>query len=222
VVLWRLAVLFFCCEAVLAVRFNPGVLYGGLLLVLLTLKHYLLFQLQLPTTGAYITLLYSGFATVCLTLMWRVTVARGPLVGLLAKVAFTPGWHRGYKVLRVIGITEKHTLLLVEPAVMAAFVVHAAMTPLSLRFRPYWHYLGGTKHPLPPVPDVAWPLKLAPWIALAMPCLTALALYVNNRAEYAMTEQGKAEARQRQQRVDQDAAASSGPVLQFPMMEGPR
>jgi hypothetical protein len=144
------------------------------------------------------------------------------LAGLLAKVAFTPGWHRGYKVLRVIGITEKHTLLLVEPAVMAAFVVHAAMTPLSLRFRPYWHYLGGTRHPLPPLPEVAWPIELAPWIGLALPCLTAMALFVNNRSEFAMTEQGKAEARQRQQRVDQDAAASSGPVLKFPMMEGPR
>ena len=121
-------------------------LYGGWLLALLTLKHYLLFQLQLPH-GAYITLLYNGFATVCLTFMWRVMVARGPLVGLLARVAFTPGWHRGYKVLRVIGITEKRTLLLVEPAVMAAFVVHAAMTPVSLRFRPYWHYLGGTGIP---------------------------------------------------------------------------
>jgi len=222
VVLWRLAMLFFCCEAVLAVRFNPGVLYGGLLLVLLTLKHYLLFQLQLPNTGAYVTLLYNGFIACCFTVIWRITVVRGPLAGLLAGVAFTPGWHRGFKLLRVIGFTEKRTLLLVEPGVMLAFVVHAAMTPVSARFRPYWHYLGGTKHPLPPVPDVAWPLKLAPWIALAMPCLTALALYVNNRAEYAMTEQGKAEARQRRHQADQGAAASSEPVLQFPMMKAPR
>jgi len=37
-----------------------------------------------------------------------------------------------------------------------------------------------------------------------------------------MTEQGKAEARQRRHQADQGAVASSGPVLQFPMIEGPR
>ena len=106
--------------------------------------------------------------------------------------------------------------------VMVAFVVHAAMTPLSLRFRPYWHYLGGPKHPLPPVPDVAWPLELVPWIALAQPCLMALALFVNNRAEYAGTTQARAEAQQRQQQADQDAVTPSGPVLEFPMVQGLR
>jgi len=223
--LGRAVVLFLCCEAILAVRFNPGVLYGGWLLVLLTLKHYLLFQLQLPTVGAYITLLYSGFATVCLTFMWRVVVARGPLVGLLAKVAFTPGWHRGYKVLRVIGITEKWTLLLVEPAVMAAYVVHAAMTPVQLHFRPYWHYLGGSRQPMPPLPEMTWPawwLDAAPWISLILPCLSVLALILHNRAEFAITREGMAQARQRQQRAEQGAIAPSGPALQFPMMEGPR
>jgi len=225
VVLWRLAVLFFCCESILAIRFNPGVLYGGLLLGLLTLKHYLLFQLQLPNAGAYVILLHSGFTVCCCTLMWRVMAARGPLAGLLAGVAFTPGWHRGFKLLRVIGFTERRTLLLVEPAVMAVFVVHAAMTPVYLHFRPYWHYLGGTGHPLPPLPDVAWPAwwpDAAPWAALALPCLSVLALTLNNRTEFAMTQAGMAEARQRQQQADQDATASSGPVLQFPMMKGPR
>jgi hypothetical protein len=225
VVLWRLAVLFFCCEAVLAVRFNPGVLYGGVLLALLTLKHYLLFQLQLPTASAYVTLLYSGFTTVCLTLMWRIVVARGPLAGLLARVAFTPGWHRGYKVLRVIGITEKWTLLLVEPAAMAAFVIYAAMMPVTLHFRPFWHYLGGSGHPLPPLPDVAWPAwwpDAAPWISLILPCLSVMTLIFHNRAEFTMTREGMAQARQQQQRAEQGAVAPSGPVLQFPMMEGPR
>jgi len=188
VALWRLAVLFFCCESVLAVRFSPGVLYGGGLLVLLTLKHYLLFQLQLPVAGAYATLLYSGFATVCLTLMWRVGVARGPLAGLLARVAFTPGWHRGYKLLRVIGITEKWTLLVVEPAAMTAFMVHAAMmTPVYLRFRPYWHYLGGSRQPLPPLPEVAWSAwwpDATPWISLILPCLSVLALYVHSIGKF--------------------------------------
>jgi hypothetical protein len=225
VALWRLAVLFFCCESVLAVRFNPGVLYGGVLLALLTLKHYLLFQLQLPVAGAYVTLLQSGFLACCLTLLWRITVARGPLAGLLARVAFTPGWHRGFKFLRVIGFTEKRTLLLVEPAVMAAFVVHAAMTPVHLRFRPYWHYLGGSRQPLPPLPEVAWPAwwpDAAPWIALILPCLSVLALIFHNRVEFAMTREGMAEVRQRQQRAEQGAAAPSGPVLQFPMVEEPR
>jgi hypothetical protein len=49
-----------------------------------------------------------------------------------------------------------------------------------------------------------------------------ITLIFHNRAEFAMTREGLAEARQRQQRADQEATASSGPVLQFPMMEGPR
>lgn len=223
--LWRLAVLFFCCESVLAIRFNPGMLYGGMLLALLTLKHHLLFALQLPLPGAYITLLHCGFLSCCLTLLWRVTVARGPLAGLLARAAFTPGWHRGFKILRVVGCTEKWTLLLAEPAFMAAFVIHAGMTPVYLRFRPYWHYLSGNRQLLPPVPETAWAdawPEAAPWIALALPCLSVLALYLHNRTEFAVTREGMAQARQRQQRADQEATASSGPVLQFPMMEGPR
>jgi hypothetical protein len=220
--LQRLIVLFFCCEAVLALRFNPGILYGGLLVALLTLKHYLLFQLQLPTAGAYTTLLYNGFATFCCTLFLRVTVMRGPLAALLARVILTPGWHRGYKPLRLIGITDKYTLLLVEPAAMVAFLVHAAMTPVSLRFRPYWHYLGGTGHPLPPVPVVAWWPDAAPWLGLVLPGLAVLAVYLNNRAEYAGTAQARAEAQQRQQQADQDAVTPSGPVLQFPMVQGLR
>jgi len=46
--------------------------------------------------------------------------------------------------------------------------------------------------------------------------------YVHNRAEFAMTQEGMAQARQRQQRAEQEAVAPSGPVLQFPMMEEPR
>jgi hypothetical protein len=202
------------------------VLYGGVLLALLTLKHYLLFQLQLPTASAYVTLLYSGFTTVCLTLMWRIAAARGPLAGLLARVAFTPGWHRGYKVLRVIGVTEKWTLLLVEPAVIGLFMVHAAMTPVHLRFRPYWHYLRGSGQPLPPVPDITWPAwwpDAAPWISLILPCLSVVTLIFHNRAEFAMTREGMAQARLRQQQqAEEEVTPPSGPALQFPMMEGPR
>jgi hypothetical protein len=223
--LQRLIVLFFCCEAVLALRFNPGILYGGLLVAMLTLKQYLLFHLQLPTAGAYTTLLYNGCTAFFCTLILRVTVVRGPLAALLARVICTPGWHRGYKPLRLLGLTDKYTLLLVEPAAMAAFLVHAAMTPVSLRFRPYWHYLGATGQPLPPLPVVArpaWWLDAAPWIALALPGLAVLALYLNNRAEYAGTAHAQAEAQQRQQQADREAVASSGPVLQFPMVKGLR
>jgi hypothetical protein len=223
--LWRLAVLFFCCESVLAIRLNPGFLYGGVLLALLTLKHYLLFQLQLPITGAHVTLLHNGFIACCFTFMLRFILARGPLAALLARVAFTPGWYRGFRILRVIGITEKHTLLLVEPAAMAVYVVHAAMTPVYRHFRPYWHYLGGHGRPMPPLPEVAWPawwLEAAPWLSLALPCLSVLALYLHNRAEFTMTPSGIAEVRQQQRQADQEAVAPSGPVLQFPMMKGPR
>jgi hypothetical protein len=108
---------------------------------------------------------------------------------------------------------------------MAAYVVHAAMTPVQLHFRPYWHYLGGSRQPMPPLPEMTWPawwLDAAPWISLILPCLSVLALILHNRAEFAITREGMAQARQRQQRAEQGAIAPSGPALQFPMMEGPR
>jgi len=144
---WRFFLLFGCCEALLYVRWNFGFRFYLLMLAVLSAKHYV-FQF-LPVTAAHAHVLQMAFYSILLTLLWRVFSTTGGLRMLAPRLVYVRAYHSGHKILRLIGISQKMTLLVWEPLVSLVFAVMATRTPVLLRMHPYWHYLGDTHSGLP-------------------------------------------------------------------------
>lgn len=216
--LGRFILLFGCCEAMLWVRWNFGFRFCLLMFALLSAKHYL-FQF-LPVTEAHAYILHAGFYSILLTLLWRFVSTTGEFRFFAPGLVYVRAYHHGHKLLRLIGISQKMTLLVWEPLTTLIFSVLAARTPTLLRMHPYWHYLDGEQGTLPPLPPMSFPdwyLSVAPFLAWLWPVFTAAAFYLNNRHEYAWTEEAAEE------RIDTTAKELRGPAAPpEPRLEFPR
>jgi hypothetical protein len=215
--LWRCFLLFGCAEGLLWVRWNFGFRFCLLMLALLSAKHYL-FQF-LPVTAAHAYVLHAAFFSIVLTLLWRVFSTAGQLRFLVPTLVYVRAYHSGHKILRLIGISQKMTLLVWEPMVTLVFAVMATRTPILLRMHPYWHYFGderGTLPPLPPMSFPGWYVAAAPILAWLWPMLAAAAFFVNNRHEYAWTAEAAEDGISQAAEELRGPAAPPEPRLEFP------
>lgn len=222
-ILGRFFLLFGCCEAMLWVRWNFGFRFCLLMLALLSAKHYL-FQF-LPVTAAHQHVLQTAFFSILLTIVWRFGSTTGPLRFLAPRLVYVRAYHQGHKILRLIGISQKMTLLVWEPLAALIFAVMATRTPTLLRMHPYWHYFGGEHAPLPPLPPMSFPdwyTAVAPVIAWLWPVLAAAAFYANNRYEYAWTEEAAEDGIDKAVEELRGPAAPPEPHLEFPRVKTKR
>lgn len=220
---WRFVLFFWCCEGLLAVRWNFGLRFCLLMLAFLSVKHFLL--QFLPVTEAHTLMLHAAYVNVVLTILWRFGGTVGDFRLCFPGVVYVPPYHSGHKILRLIGISQKMTLLVVEPLVAAVSALLAARTPVYVQMRPFWHYIGNGQEPLPPLPVLSFPVwypQVAPLLAWLWLALMVGAFFLNNRAEYALLPEAAQEGMTKAEKAIGGPTAPPEPTLEFPRVRTKR
>jgi len=193
--LLRLVLRFGCVEALAMCRAYPGTGYGVMLAVLFVIKHQVL--AYLPASQGSMEWHRGSAVMLGLNLFGRFVFKHAAW-----RCSLVPSDDPGRLLLWPAHWRKKFLLLSLEPALVLGFILvyEIAEPPYFLRFVPMFWWDGlplpyGIVQPYP-----AWYLHYATTIARGLPFLTVAALWLNNRCEYAASEEGQRDAEARQGR----------------------